>query len=287
MSTPEFNPPMQPKAVLRAPNQSALPTYLLASGLLFALSPVLYDWALHVVEEPAARYAAMFPLLFLFGLSRTEKIRGRADGYLWLLLAGLVAVICIGGGFTRFGRLAVPLAVIGLCRASGLASFRGACLMLWFVPLPHFVQALAWPEGAVLWFQLGISMLSPLDMRLMVEPPAVAAFGSRILLQPVDSGLSLMVMLSGLAYYASWQKRDGWAKTIMRMSTWSLLGVPLQGLAVVLALLLLYAGQPEWSRMFMDDFIWPTAVMAIWLLLNSHVVERENPAASDPRAVST
>jgi len=242
---------------------------LLTAGTLFALSPVLLDWTLHLIDFPSARYAAIFPVLFLIGIRSHPGTRPRPDGYLWLAAALLVEVACIGGGFPRWGRGAVPLAMIGLCRASGLTSARGACLMLWFVPVPHFLGSAIWPEVILLFTETAAWILPPFDLELSGDWLVASKDGLRLVLNPSDVGLSLLAGMSGLAYFVGWQRSEFPIRTLGRMATWSLIAVPVQWTAILLALWLLQWGEPDWGRILLWAPFWCLGAVFLFRSLGS------------------
>lgn len=247
--------------------QNRLRVTLLTIGTLFALSPVLFDWAVHLRDFPSARYAALFPVLFLIGLRGRPSTLPRGDGYLWLLAALVIEVICIGGGFPRWGRMAVPVAIIGLCRATGVTSLRGAILMLWFVPVPHFLESLIWPAAVLSLIETAGWPLPSFELQDLGQSLMASKNGLHLIFEPSDAGLTLMAAVSGFAYFVGWRKGEPTTPTLQRMLKWVLVSLPVQALAVFSALLLLEWGQPTLGRWLLNYTAWWLGALFILIAL--------------------
>lgn len=213
---------------------------LLLGALAFALSPVLLDLVRQVALEPWARYAAVFPLLLAWAAFR-ERGSPRATPVGWALVAAAVALefVAVGGGVVRFARPVVPLAVVGLCRALGLASWRTSLLALWMVPIPHFVLAAAGLPLAEAWAGLCRLGLGAAGLGLSLQPlgDGFALIGAKgmLTLGSEDGGLALAAALSGLGWFAGLQGGAGWARCALEAILHALSALLLQLLAVALA----------------------------------------------------
>ena len=228
---------------------------------LFALSPIIFDWGLHLVDTPSARYAALFPVLYLIGLRRDRTDRIRNDGYWLLAVAIVVVILTVGGGYTRWGRIAVPITAVALARVCGYGTTRGALTMLWFVPLPHLLDSVVWPQLALFYTSLvpGLSV-SPEATSLAIR----SSDGLFFRLPQGDAGLVLMASLTGVRYFAGWQQQESLGRTFSRMIAWGLAALPIQGVSIVLALLLLQSGSPGAAAAWLHSSIW---IFSIGLLL--------------------
>ena len=193
-------------------------------GLLAALSPVLLDWARHLAAEPEVRYAAVFIPLGLH-LARIQPVpTARRSWGLWLLVAALCfCVLAVGGGVSRFARLGMPFAVLGMAVWLGRPSPAIAALALWTIPVPSFLM------------QMGGRLLEAL--------PALP-----IALEPFDLGLPLAALLSGLAYHAALARDEDMRTAVRAAILAALLALPLQAAAVGLALGVAALGAPELAR---------------------------------------
>ena len=232
----------------------------LGLAALFALSPILVDWGFHLVETPSSRYAALFPVLYLIGIRHDARERVRKDGYLLLALAIALVILSVGGGFTRWGRIAVPITLVAMIRLSGLASTRGALTMLWFVPVPHFIEMLAWPELVLFYAQSLPGLTISLESARVVLGSGVSV----LQLAPADAGLPLMASLSGISYFASWQRREPLLRTGVRMGVSVVLALPIQYGAVWVAIILLRSDFPHAAQIWINSTIWVFSLL--WLV---------------------
>ena len=233
----------------------------LGLAAVFALSPVLWDWTLHLAQTPSARYAALFPILYLIGFRHDSRQPARKDGYLFLALAVLVVILSVGGGFTRWGRIAVPVALIAVIRLNGYASLRGSLTLLWFVPLPHFINTLVWPE-LILFYSQAVA-----GLRISLEATSVFIQSGEggLRLSQGDAGMALMVALGGVSYFVSWQRDESASRTTTRLLFSVLAALPLQFLAIALALFLLKSGFPQPAQTLVNVTIW--VVSLAWILI--------------------
>lgn len=235
----------------------------LVLAALFALSPILFDWGLHLVDMPSARYAALFPVLYLIGLLRDKNDRIRNDGYWVLAVALIIVILSVGGGYTRWGRIAVPIAAVALARLCGYGTTRGALTMFWFVPLPHLLDLVVWPQLLLFY----TSLVPGLDVGL--EPTNLAIRSSDGLILRISqgsAGLALMASLSGVRYFVGWQQQESLGRTFSRMIVWALAALPIQCISIILALLLLKSGSPGAAAACLYSTIW---IVSIGLLLIS------------------
>jgi hypothetical protein len=233
----------------------------LGLAAVFALSPVLWDWTLHLAHTPSARYAALFPILYLIGFRHDSRQAARKDGYLFLALAVVVVILAVGGGFTRWGRIAVPIALIALIRLNGYASLRGSLTLLWFVPLPHFINTLVWPDLILFYSQA----MTGLQISQEATNVFIQSSEGGLRVSQGDAGMALMLALSGVSYFVSWQRDESASRTITRLIFSILAALPLQFLAIALALFLLKSGFPQPAQILVNTTIW--VVSLAWILI--------------------
>lgn len=220
---------------------------LLFAALGFALSPILLDLARHLALEPWALYAAAVPPLLAWAARREGGARAspRLGGAL-VAAALVLEIVAVGGGIVRFGRPALPLAVLGLCRALGLASARTALLAAWMVPVPFVLVEAAGLPLAGLWGELAHAAVAPAGAELALRPTdhafALEGAGGTLPLRPVDGGVVLAAGLSGLGWLAGLRARAGWLGCALAAAFFALAALPLQLLAVGLAAAALAGG---------------------------------------------
>jgi hypothetical protein len=226
-------------------------------ALLVGFAPVLLDLVHHVSAEPWARYILVFvPLCVVCLASCREEPRRHADGYLWLAIAIVVELVAIAGSTTRLARPAFALAVIGLCRASGLANTRTAALTFWLIPVPNLLLRMASPALETGLLGIAATAGRAAGVAVEVEGPVASAASGALVLQPWHGGLPLVALLSGLGWYASLRDGSGLAAALGRMLVWGALGLPLQALALLGAVWVLAAGAPEVGREFLEQYLW-------------------------------
>ena len=217
---------------------------LLWIALLAALSPVVLDWARHLVAEPAVRYAAVFVPLVLHLARQCPERAPRRPLALWLVVAALaLSVLAVGGALSRFGRLAVPLAVCALAAWLGRPKLSVAALALWAIPVPGFL------------LKTGGMLLEKLP-----SGPLPLTGG--------DCGLPLAALLSGLAYHAALVRGERVASGVRSAALWALLAIPAQALAVALASGIAALHSVEAARALLTHapgFL--AAAIAAWILL--------------------
>jgi hypothetical protein len=227
----------------------------LALGLAFL--PVLIDLLRHVAVEPWARYALLFPVLFVRCALRAESRPAPArDGWVWLALGMGVDLLAVAGGSVRLGRPGLALAAVGLCRLFGFARLPVALLTLWAVPVPRIVLDVPSPhlESLVLGVAAGAANL--LGAGVVVKGWAAQVGGLEFKLHDYDGGLILLALTSGLGWYAGLMARAGWTGCAWRALLGALAGLPLQILGVTLALGALAWGRPDVGRALLDHGLW-------------------------------
>lgn len=180
--------------------------------LLAALAPVWLDWGQHLISEPGARYAALFLPLTALLAWRERTVRSRNAAALWWVAAALaLSVLAVGSGLTRFARLCLPLAILGMARWRGWPRAEVALMTLWWVPIPSFLMK---ASGKVL---------------------AALPLGS-LPLEPMDAGLPLVALLSGLAYWAALWSGQSLMHALRAALLGGLIALPLQAVVLVVAL---------------------------------------------------
>jgi hypothetical protein len=179
-----------------------LPASLAWIALAAALSPLLVDLAQHWIDEPwALPSAAFLPLWLRCAYTDASPPRPRWDGYAWLALALALEVVAVGGGMPRYGRPAVPLAVLGLARVLGHPTPARALVALWLVPVPWVLQQASQPALEAL-LGAGVAALG-LPLRVDREADALAGAAGVLPVSAADSGLALAGLLAGLGWYAA------------------------------------------------------------------------------------
>jgi hypothetical protein len=251
-------------------------------GLVGAFSPVVADLLCHCAAEPWARYALVFvPLLAVCVRQSRAGARQSADGYLWLLAGILIELVAIRADAIRMARPGLALAVIGLCRAFGLASAPASALVLWLIPVPSMILALASPDLEMAWARLALGPLGWLGAQMSLEGARVLAPAGVLALRPSDGGLTLLALLSGLGWYASIRAGRDAPAAARRALAWGASAIPIQAAGMLLALGALASGSPELARPMLDSIVWgvAAAVALAWIELRLWLTRRREDVA--------
>ncbi len=221
---------------------AAAPRFPLGAGLvlwsllLLALFPVFLDIGDHFLREPWTRYSLLFPLLLGWAVLLEPPACPRSrTGILWLTAGLGLGVLAVAGDVIRLGRPGVALAVIGLCRLTGVARLPVALLALWAVPLPHFLVTAARPA---------------------VDGLLLAVGGSPEGLAVTDTGLNLVALLSGLGWFRGARGGGGLARCLRSALLWAAAALPVAALAVGLGALLVAQGELGGARLWLDHGAW-------------------------------
>lgn len=246
--------------------------WLLWSALAVALSPSLVDLARHVVANPWARGAAVFPFLLAWSAyTAEERDRPARDGLVWLALGVALSLVGVGGGMPRVGRPGIALAVIGLARATGAPPLRCALLAAFAIPPPTQLVALLSPglEGAAAWLAARVAGLlgsgALVDWSRAREIRLVASDGGALSLYPADGGLALAWSLAGVGWFAAVRRGGSLRAASRRALRWGTAALPLQALALGAASALALLGAPHAARAGLDAVVAVAAIAALWL----------------------
>ena len=211
-------------------------TVSLMLATVFALSPVLVDVWQQWIGFPWTRSSAVFAPLCVLLLWRAEREQPHRDGLAVLVLAIVATVLLVAGDRLAWARLLIPLAIIGLCRARGIADLRTALLCVFALPLPGLVNK--WLAPALPEFVIGAATLPLRAVGAVVERTAdqIAVSGHWLEFEPSDGGASLIFLFAGLGWAGAVAARAPLAK---RVIGWSLCAIPVQAAIWALALVLL------------------------------------------------
>jgi hypothetical protein len=238
---------------------------LLWAALAAALSPVLADLARHLAATPWARYSVVFLFLTIRAALRdTTWASARGDGFVLLFLALGFEVLTVGGGIPRAGRVAIPLAVLGLARTRGYPRLAIAALIAWCVPVPNALVTMASPrlERGLAFASVGLWRDFGLALRL--EGAQVVARQGRLALEAADGGIPLLALLSGMGWYAATLRGGRLGNSIGTAGVWAFSALPLQIGAVFLAVGVAGLGAPEAARLGLSYVPWIGAAMLSW-----------------------
>lgn len=236
---------------------------LLWAAYAAAFSPVLLDLWQHLALRPWARYAAIFPLLFAVCALREPRPPARQPGGAALVAAGLAsALLAAFVGMLRYARVGAAVAAIGLCRRFALASGRSQVLLAFAIPMPDALMRPFHPAlpGLLLELAAGACGLAGLTFEIA---GADAHFRDRLLsLGRSDSGIALMPLLAGLAWYAGCRLDQPARRTAAIACAAPLLALPAQAAAIASALVCLAVFGEAPARRVLADAPWIAVAVA-------------------------
>jgi hypothetical protein len=240
---------------------SAALSAVLPVALLLGLSPVLREWALHLLTEPATRYVLLSLVLLVHAVWHAPREPARLGaGLPWIVAAILVELVASAGGLDRYGRLALPLGIVGGLRATGLAPTRVAALAFFIVPVPRFLAQLALLDPQRWWAGFAETLV----------PGSAEPLG----LDHWDSGMRLAGLLAGLGWFAGLRLGDTGRALFLRSGGFALSAVVFQAVGVALAAALCAAGATGLARAWLLHGLWiTTGALTLWLVI------RRTPAA--------
>ncbi|HME68836.1 MAG TPA: hypothetical protein VKM54_03105 [Myxococcota bacterium] len=221
-------------------------------AFLVAFSPLLSDLVDHVRAHPWAAWSLVFAML-LAVLARRDSSHAlpRRDGYALLGMALVLQGIAIGGGPMRWGRPAIPLGVFGLARILGRPSLRVAALACWAVPLPWSIVRAASPLLEYIWLRVAAATLSSFAP-IFVQRASATWPNGVLSLEPSDGGLPLVAFLSGVGWIYALRTWRGLGRGLVTAAVWGLAALPVQVLAVMIALALAIGHKPDAARAWLS-----------------------------------
>jgi len=240
--------------------------------LAVAFSPVLIDLARHLAEEPWALYPLAFAVLLAREAVRAEPASTRPRLAWALLVGGLVLeLVMVRADWPRMARPGFVAAAFGLTLLLGRPPPWRATLLLWWIPIPHALLALAHPYGA---FALATPAVQAADLlgpsgtlEVLRDGELVARLGSATLaLEPADAGIPLAVALGGLGWYAGLACGLAPERALLRALGAGLVALGVQGLLVSGAVATATLGAPGVGRTALDVSVATlTAIGLVWV----------------------
>lgn len=238
------------------------------AALFLGFSPTLLDLARHWIAEPwAAPFAVFVPLWILAVRRPADRSHARPLGLLLVVGGLLLATFAATSGVTRWGRFGLPAAVVGLAMWLGTPPVARALVAAWWIPFPHFFQTAVFQPLSRLaerWASDGQAWTGGAPLYAAQEMlPAIDA----VPIGPADLGLQSCWLLAGVAWYAGATRGCGGGQTAARALRAGFLGIPIQGLALALAVPMTLLGSAELARGFLDLVVPLVAVGALsWLV---------------------
>lgn len=257
-----------------------LQDWLLWPMLALAFSPVLIDLVSHYAERPAIAYGALFIALFVWETMHRPRGPARPGLGLGLVVAGLaIELVFSKVGWMRFARPGLALAMIGLASLRGRATPQLALLALFAVPIPGFAVAAFEPlllPAVAFWLRVLGGIGSPME----IGQEEVFTRDASLAVSPYDAGIPLAVLIAGLCAYAGVRRNWSLGRIARRAALLCPLALPIQMVALGLALWALASDSPDLARVGLGAGTWlATAGVGGWLILRHGRARRAAEAA--------
>lgn len=233
----------------------------LALGCAFA--PVLLHLGRSTPDRAFGWSVALAPALTLLAARAERRPPAPQRGWALLLFGSGVLAELIGlvGGSWTLATLGLPVSAVGVALWIGAPRARVAALLLWVVPIPVTLFGLTTPGLESLFARLGAGAVALLGASIDVSGPLMRSGDHHLELDPYHSGLHLAFVNAELAWYGALRRRLALNAAATRALAAALAALPLQVLAVFVAVLLLASGAPELASDWLDHGVWALAVI--------------------------
>jgi hypothetical protein len=207
----------------------------------------------HLAENPWARYALVFPPLFVRCALRDGSAE-RARGGTLLIAAGLaMELAAVFAGAVRWARPGPVLAALGMCRREGVGSERTRLLLFFAIPLPAFVMKLGEGAAAMAMGKAAIALFGGSDWTLLGWQVRA---GGETLLEMSPAWLPLAPLLAGLAWYDAVLQRRALPAALVTCAAAAALALPVHTLGLGAALTLASWGERGLAEALVNDGVW-------------------------------
>lgn len=230
-------------------------------GLAIAFSPVLLDLLRHVVANPWARTALIFPLLAAVAARHDRRVgplpRSRRLVWIALGLALALELVATAAGVVRLGRVGLFLGAAGLLVGAGWARPASGLVLLWAIPLPSLLLDLFSPGLESLMAGAVALAVPGVDFARIAGEPSWIGPGARMRLWPTDGGLPMAFAMAGLGWFRGATIGRAPSRALSGALRWGLLALPLQGILLGFGCIAFGLGFPEPAiRLALDQVGW-------------------------------
>jgi hypothetical protein len=216
----------------------------------------------YAATSSEARYITLYPILLLLAARRGQRTEPRPYGYLLVAIGVLLQTIGIVADAASIARLGLPLAIVGLARASGFLRVRVALLSLWLVPIPISVVSATSPEPESTLAALGAGVVGLLGADARASGPLLLGGPQgQLALRPADGGLVLAWVLAGVGWYLGVRLGVDFIRVLTGSLRWAASALVLQPFAIVLAIGIYALGFPDLARTGLTYLPWLAAAM--------------------------
>jgi hypothetical protein len=241
-------------------------------ALAVAFSPVAVDLVQHWGEFPWARYALVFPFLFVRCALRAERMRPVPAGLYWVVAALALELAGAFTGAIRWARPGLAIAVIGMCQRLGVGRWPLWALVLFAVPAPNFLVEIGAPGPAT-----ALAALAASGWRLLgVDVAGAAQALDAVSLFPNEHWLAIAPLCAGLAWYEGILLARPLPRTIATSAAAALLAIPIELAARAVAVGAAAAGLAPSALALLGDATWIAVAAAGVALAESHLRARRS-----------
>ncbi len=240
------------------------------SGLLWlalaaAFSPVLFDLVRHVAATRWAHYVVVFPPLVAWCALRERSRPRREPGGAWIATGLALEVVAGFLGAIRWARPGLLLALFGMFRREGIASWPTRALCVFAIPAPAFLVRLGSGPVAYAMTDAVAAVWRGLGLAVSVDGGIVYGAGGGVLVVPDHDWLFLAPLLVGLAWYAGIRLRLALAPSLLGCAAAAALALPIQTAALFAAVGIAAAGWPAGGQALVDHGSWIATALAVIL----------------------
>lgn len=226
---------------------------VLWAALAVALSPSLAELLQHWTREAWARESGVFvPLAIASAVADPARRRPNRVG--WLLVAIGIGLALFGSaaGLASLGRLAIPLAVLGMAYAIGHPSPRVALIALFVIPPPFGIVSIGSPAGERILAHAAVDAERALGGEWAAGDATVRTAKGDLRLGAPDLGIPLAHLLAGLGFCAGIAGGDSALRAGLRGVLWAAWALPAQLLALIAAFALLGVAGADAARALLE-----------------------------------
>lgn len=235
------------------------PTRSFRYGLIFAsavaFSPVIVNLARSLGQVDGRLAILIAPLLATLA-ARRQIAPATIDVRRGILLIGAGLVLELVGlalDFWTMARLGLPVAALGIGLALGRPGPAQLALLFFVVPIPISITSLTTPWLESVYADLCVRLLHGVGgLDIQATGPLLIGPVATLELYASDSGIWLAYVLAALGWYSGLCAQRDWPAVFGRAALSSLIGWPLQLLAICVAGALVAGGNVDAARSWLD-----------------------------------
>ena len=243
-------------------------------ALIVAFAPVLVDLGRNLAISPAAHSTIISPLLIVFCLvrGRGRRVPRFRSGIALLFLGVVLEIVGIVGYSWSIARLGLPVAIIGVAGWTGTMPLAVASLAFWMIPIPDFVLGFTTPNLESALLSAAATVVGAIGVDVTTVGPVARIAADRLELVASDTGILLAFVLSEFGWLMAALRSARPIQFFATAGCFGLLAVPLQLIAVIIALAVLAAGWPLAAEAWLLHGVWPTVALGAVLYLRARGV---------------